>query len=204
MQNKTYALLASILLMVFLAPSSSIAQNTSRKMGNRGQNQQNSPMKEFVQKQRAKGQEYQDQEEKEAQEFTQTMQGKKKDEFLQALKGFKANQYEKNTAFREKLFQEGKEFVNNLPQLSGEMGAKRKEKILARMEKDFSEMKPFFLKKHEENMAFIDKCTLDSKLEGPALYKALEEFMKAQKASAQEFMEKHRQEAQKNSQSPAQ
>ncbi len=156
----------------------------------------NPAIREFMEKQKEKGKEFTEAENKEGKEFMETLAGKPKAEKIAAIRAFKTTQYEKNCAFREKLVAERDEFIAKTWAAGNAPPQKMQERLKSRFAEQNAKIKEFFEKKHQENMAFLDKVLADATLDGAALDKAMSEFFQAQKASAEEFMTKLREEAQ--------
>ena len=150
----------------------------------------NPAIKEFMESQTVKGKEFQEAENKEGREFMESLAGKSKAEKIAAVRTFKTTQYEKNCTFREKMIAERDEFLAKI----WASGSAPPQQMQGMMKKRFADqnakIKEFFAKKHEENMAFLDKVLADASLDGPGLDKAMGDFFKTQKATAEDFVKK--------------
>lgn len=148
-------------------------------------------IEEFKQSQQMKAHEFLEKEIQDGKDFSATMTGKKKEEKLQAVREFKTEQYEKNCAFREEMHNSQKSFME--AQFQGGSGnSMMKQKMFARIDSDYEEMKVFFTQKHSENMNFIDNLLKNPTIDGAESDKTLSDFFQSQKDSAKEFMEQYR------------
>lgn len=138
-------------------------------------------------RQKKEGEAYQAAEAKESEVFSKGLAGKEKTELLSEVRTFKTEQYAKNCAFRDEQYDELSAFVEDYP-VSEAMRAR----MLKRLEGNYREMKAFFKRKHEENMAFLDGLAADEALQGKALMDKLQAFFQAQKSDAKSYMKKKR------------
>ncbi len=143
----------------------------------------------LMSQQAAKSKVFQEQEAAEGKAFGATLAGMNKTAKIQALREFKTRQYEKNTAFRDEMFQERRAFLQSRTGGNPQASA-RLQTVLATMEKGQQDMAVFFLTKHQENMAFLDAVAADATLDGPALDEKIQGFFQNQKAAAKTFIDR--------------
>jgi len=144
---------------------------------------------QFKLEQQKKSREYTEQLDRENEAFLKTLAGKSKEEKLEAIRVFKNEHYRKNCAFREKMYQGRRAFIEELIAGRTNMPPERKKQMLANIDKDYEELKAFHVQKQQENMDFIDTLLKDHSIDAEKLTQAMQDFFKAQKADAQKFLE---------------
>ncbi|MCM8827099.1 MAG: hypothetical protein NC904_06240 [Candidatus Omnitrophica bacterium] len=150
---------------------------------------QNSPQtQEFKERQQKKMQDYLANFERENKEFVKTLEGMSREQKILAVKDFISKQYEKNCAFRKKMYEEQRSFIKKQLNKNPNMPKMMKERMLARIDEDYNELKDFHAKKIEEDMEFLDNLLKDSSIDGQELNNKLQEFFKGQKLDAQNFL----------------
>jgi predicted secreted protein len=191
MNARFYRRSALIVALSLIMPVLSYAQDSSGQGGDfRAKNRQ--ALQEFKYAQHKKSKEYTERGDEETKAFLKSIAGKSKENMLSAIKEFKTGHYIQNCAFREKMYQDWRAFVERLLDSSPNTSPAMKERILAQVNQDYEELKAFHVQKQEENMAFIDKLKCDDSIKEEELTKALQDFFQSQKADAEKFIEQQR------------
>ncbi|MCM8774011.1 MAG: hypothetical protein NC820_04685 [Candidatus Omnitrophica bacterium] len=150
---------------------------------------QNSPETEaFKERQQKKMQDYLANFERENKEFVRTLEGMSRDKKILAVKDFISKQYDKNCAFRKKMYEEQRSFIKKQLNKNPNMPKMMKDRMLTRIDEDYQELKDFHAKKIKEDMEFLDNLLKDKSIDGEELNSKLQEFFKGQKLDAQNFL----------------
>ncbi len=180
--------LALCLAAIPLAAQMESRQGRQGPLGMSGGMASDPEMQAFQQEQKAKTDQFLAELDRRAKEFMPTLAGKPKADKLAAVRAYKTDYFQRNSAFRKEMHEARRAFVaRRLAARS--MPPQAQAAMLGRIDASYAEFVAFHEKKHQENMAFLDRLAQDPAMDGPALDQALADFFKSQKEDARQFLE---------------
>ncbi|NLI78198.1 MAG: hypothetical protein GX442_17405 [Candidatus Riflebacteria bacterium] len=202
-RNRWFPLMAGVLALCLAAiPLGAQVGSRQGRQGPRGMagGMASDPeMQAFQQQQKAKTDQFMAELDQRAKEFMPTLAGLPKADKLAAVRAYKTDYFQRNSAFRLEMHQAHRAFVAQRMAARG-MPPQAQATMLGRIDASYAEFVAFHEKKHQENMAFLDGLEKDPALDGPALDKALADFFKSQKEDARKFLEEQKAGAQRGGQ----